>query len=863
MLSKVKGTPVMRQFWRTKKENPDSVLLFRMGDFYETFEEDAKIASKVLGITLTKRSNGAAADVPLAGFPYHALDQYLHKLLESGYKVAICEQIEDPKDAKGIVKREVVEVVTPGTSLSDNFLNQNENNYLASLVIEKNLASISLLDFSTGEFFGLSVNIKDLENIIYQYNIKEIIIPESTLRNVKKLKINKSILITGVPNWYLDSNIASDYLKAHFKIHNFKGFGISNDSSLIKSAAFGLDYVNQNYKGKTSHIISYKKIEDSEYLALDSYTLNNLEVFSPINHENKNATLINTIDQTSTAIGSRMLRKWIRKPLTNIDKINSRLNSIQEFIEYSSNRDKVIDLMKYCSDIDRILSRISANKTNPRDILSLANSLMLIDSIKKIAAKSKLKNINSLLSKSYNLNTLLKMILNIIVEDAPANYLKGGFVRDGFNKELDEYRKISKNATKWLLEYQKKIQEETKIKKIKIGYNRVFGYYIEVSKVNIDKVPENFIRKQTLTNAERYFTEELKEYENKILNSQENVIRIEIEILDKLKDDIIKFNDKILENSRILAKIDIASSLSLFAERNNYIKPKFSNRREIKIKNSRHPVIEQLFSIEDDFIPNDFDVNNKNRQISIITGPNMAGKSTFLRQLGLIVILAQSGIYVPCTKAKLPIIDKLFTRVGASDNLASGESTFLVEMNETANILNNLTSKSLILLDEIGRGTSTYDGLALAWSITEFIHESKFAPITLFATHYHELINLADKLKKASNHSVSIQEEDDKIVFLRKIIPGGIDKSYGIHVAKMAGIPSKVLLRSYEILEGLLKANKSQTKIADIKFNSFANNLNEEKNKKIKTKLESIDINNITPVEAIIILGELVNENKN
>ena len=852
-----KGTPVMRQFWKMKKNNPDSILLFRMGDFYETFEEDAKTTSKILGITLTKRSNGAASDGPLAGFPFHALDQYLHKLLKSGHRVAICEQVEDPKDAKGIVKREVVEIASPGTSISENYLDQEENNYLASIVFDRNKLGISILDYSTGEFKGITVPIDSMGQIISQYNIKELIISESQHEAFHHIIKKYDFLITKVPNWYLDIKIANDYLKDHFNLISLKGFGIQNEPLLIKSAAFALDYVDKNYCGKIEHIINFKKIQEENIMILDSYTIKNLELFKSISRGDKNGTLINSIDSTKTSSGSRLLKKWILHPLTDKNKINDRLYRIEEMNNNTEVRDFIIKELNETSDIERILSKTSANKSTPRDFISMANTLESLNDISKKISKNKFKYNHKLLSSKQNLKSLISLINKTIIQEPPLNHLKGSFIKDGVNSNLDEYRKISKNAKDWLVNYQVKIQEKTKINKIKIGYNRVFGYYIEVTNPHLDKIPDNFIRKQTLTNAERYFTEELKDYEEKILSAEENIVKIEVELFNKLRDKLLTQIKGLLHNAMILSRLDISSSLSKVSQDKNYIRPKITTNNSIVIKNSRHPVIEDILGFEDDFIPNDINVDNNKNQISLITGPNMSGKSTYLRQIGIIIILAQSGCYVPCENAKISIIDRLFTRVGASDNLAGGESTFLVEMNETANILNNLTSRSLILLDEIGRGTSTYDGLSIAWAITEFLHNSKYSPITLFATHYHELIELVDNLKNAKNYSVMVKEDHGNVVFLRKIIKGGTDKSYGIHVAQMAGIPKQVISRSDKILRSLSNEKKS------IDFNSEDQLIHEGQTDiyvKFLDKIKSIDPNKISPLEGLMILNEIIDE---
>ncbi len=857
MDKKPKGTPVMRQFWETKRKNPDSVLLFRMGDFYETFEEDAKIASKILGITLTKRSNGAASDVPLAGFPYHALDQYLHKLLKHGYRVAICEQVEDPKEAKGIVKREVVEIASPGTSISESYLKQGENNYLGAIVFDKNRLGLSILDYSTGEFKGLTLSVDEIDQLIFQYSIKELIVSESQYEAFHHIVKKYDLLISKVPNWYLDVKISNDYIKDHFNLISLKGFGIENEPLLIKSAAFALDYVDKNYRGKVNHIINYKKIQDNEVMILDSYTVKNLELFRSISSGDSNGTLIKSIDNTKTPSGSRLLKKWISRPLTDPKRIRIRLDRIEEMNKESGIRDSIIKTLRDTSDLERILSKTSAFKSNPRDLVALASSLKSLEDISSEIKKSKFRFNYKLIKSRYDLNELIKLINNTIIDEPPINLLKGSFIRDGVNAELDDYRSISKNAKDWLVNYQVDIQKKTKINKIKVGYNRVFGYYIEVTNANLDKIPDDFIRKQTLTNAERFFTEELKDYENKILSAEENINKIETEVFNSLREEVLNCIEGILNNAKILSKLDICTSLSKTSEFKKYIRPEISNDNSIVIKDSRHPVIEDILGHDDDFIPNDIVIDNKKNQISLITGPNMSGKSTYLRQIGIIIILAQAGCYVPCSEAKISIIDRLFTRVGASDNLAGGESTFLVEMNETANILNNLTDSSLILLDEIGRGTSTYDGLSIAWAITEFLHNSKKSPITLFATHYHELIELVDKLKNAKNYSVMVKENAGNVVFLRKIIKGGTDKSYGIHVAKMAGIPKNVIRRSDKILKTL----SSEKKSIDFDENEYVTDSELPSRYKIfLDRIKSIDTNQISPLEGLIILNELIDE---
>tara|TARA_B100000579_G_scaffold437716_1_gene468569 strand:- start:1644 stop:4223 length:2580 start_codon:yes stop_codon:yes gene_type:complete len=845
------STPVMRQFWKAKDSYPNSIMLFRMGDFYETFDEDAKIASKILGITLTKRSNGAASSVPLAGFPYHSLDQYLHKLLKNGHRVAICEQVEDPKASKGIVKREVVEVLSPGTAIAEKFLNHKENNFLCSLFIHKDMFSYSILDYSTGEFSAGENNINELYNTISQYQISEIIICKKQIKKIDLSKIN-GILVTTYHDWIADPKFCYENLIEHFGTKSLKGYGfIDEDLSIISSGA-ALEYVKNNYFGRVKHITSLYKIISEDIMRIDSSTLNNLEIFNSISNQGIKGTLINTIDNTLTPMGSRLLRQHVSKPLLSSKEINYRLSMVNEYLDNHIDDLDILEKFKTISDIPRIISKICTNKSNPRDVIYLSNSLLTILEIKQNTSKS--KKINKLLSKVKGIKKICKEISKIIKDEPSANLMKGGYINSGVSKKLDEFRSISDNANQWLLDYQLNQQELTGISSLKIGYNKVFGYYIDITKTHMSKVPDNYIRKQTLTNSERYFTEELKSYEHKILTSTDQIVSIENRIYKELMLFITKYIHEIQFNSDIIAQIDVVVSHSITANENNYVMPKINEKSStFKIINSRHPVIEKLLPISEKFITNDLLLNNNKKQIAIITGPNMAGKSTFLRQIGLMSILAQIGSYVPASKANIPIIDQLFTRVGASDNLSKGESTFLVEMNETANILNNATPESLIILDEIGRGTSTFDGLSLAWSITEYIHNNPLVKAkTLFATHYHELIDLADDLPDAFNLNISVEEHNDDIIFLRKIKKGGANKSYGINVAKMAGLPSYILNRARELLFQFMDFKDDKELIHQQELFNAKDMLLEEFNK--------INLDNITPMEAMNILHDLKNK---
>ena len=850
-------TPVMRQYWEAKKSYPDSIMLFRMGDFYETFDEDAKIASKVLGITLTKRSNGAASSVPLAGFPYHAYDQYIHKLLASGYKVALCEQVENPKLAKGIVKREVVELLTPGTAINNNFLNTNENNFLSSVYIEDENLGFAIIDNSTGELICGETVLNELNDIVSRYKIREILVSDTQKKQIKSI-VFSNIMITSYEDWKADKLNAYDKLIKQFKTKSLKGFGLENKHLAIIAASSCISYVETNSFGKTNHINSITKIDSKEFMHLDSFTLKNLEIFESLNN-NKNATLINVVDKTLTASGSRLLKLNLLKPLRNIKKINYRLDCVSEFINHNVVLDSIRSLLENVSDIQRIVVKISNDKANPQDIFHLSNSLSIINKIKKILIPAMGKNIKKI-NETNNLSKIIKIISQTIKENPAVNLLKGGYVKEGVNKELDELRNIASKANDWLVKYQQNERIRNKIPSLKINYNKVFGYFIDVTKTHIDKVPDNYIRKQTLVNNERYFTNELKEYEEKILSAKDKIIDIERSIFNVLLKDILIESKRIQKNAKILAEIDVTCSNAFIAIENNYIKPSISNDKKFILENSRHPVVEKLLPFGEEFISNNLELNYNKKQIAIITGPNMAGKSTYLRQIALITLLAQSGSYVPAQKCVFGLVDKLFTRVGASDNLAGGESTFLVEMNETANILNNATNKSLVILDEIGRGTSTFDGISLAWAITEYLHNNtNCKPRTLFATHYHELISLANDLSSCFNLNIEVQEYKDEVIFLRKIKEGGASKSYGIHVAKLAGIPNQVIKRAGNILNdfynnemSLSTNNKKQLPL----FSSKDYEKDDENNKLLQ-ELKEINLDRLTPLESLNVLHSL------
>ena len=861
MIDKNKATPVMKQFWNIKEQHQGCIILFRMGDFYETFEKDAEITSKILGIALTKRSNGAAASVALAGFPYHSLDQYLYKLLKAGHRVAICEQVEDASQAKGIVRREVVEVVSPGTTVSDKFLDHNNNNYICSAYYDRANIGVSLLDYSTGEFYANQIEANNFDNLISQYNISEFLVLESQQELFEKFKSIKEIFTNSISDWLNEFNYNNEILCNHFNVKSMKGFGLNNKSSCIISSGIIMHYLNENFNRKSSHINNLKSLSYNNKMQLDYYTTRNLELFeSLLNSNKKKGTLLSTIDKTVTSSGSRLLKNWVTSPLIDKKLINNRLDIIEEFINDYNFLDYTRNELKNTYDIKRIMSKISCKKVNSIDLINLSDSLNFLNSFKGKISSDK-KHIIKLLNKIFNTDQVITLINKTLKDQPSINMKKGNFIRDGFSSDLDELRTISNDANDWMLNYQQKLKEETNISSLKISFNKIFGYYIDVTKIHSEKVPEYFIKKQTLVNNERYFTEELKEFEDKILNADHKIIILENQIFNDLCIQILTNISHIQSNADFISKIDIFSSLAYLSINNRYIRPKISNSFTLEIKNGRHPVVEQLISNDDQFISNDTSLNSK-EFLSIITGPNMAGKSTYLRQIGLIVIIAQIGSFVPADYAKVGIVYKLFTRVGASDNLAEGESTFLVEMQETANIINNATKNSLIILDEIGRGTSTYDGLSIAWAVTEFIHDSIKAK-TLFATHYHELVELANNLNNGNNLNVLVEESSGKsdIVFLRKIVNGGTDKSYGIYVAKMAGLPNQVISKSKIYLELLINKDKNTSLINDKEIKNLINKIDKEENhlhKDLMNELSKININDISPLESLNILNEII-----
>jgi len=854
-------TPVMRQYNAVKAKYPDALVLFRMGDFYETFREDAKQAAKILNITLTKRANGKAASVPLAGFPYHALESYLHKLLKAGLKVAICEQVEDPKLAKGVVKREVVEIVTPGTAISDRFLEKEKNNYLVSVYINDKAAGLAALDISTGEFYLSEVPAARLTEAVLDLHPAEIICPESIQKEIKALFASQVLRVTAVDDWVFTYETAYQTLIEHFKTDSLKGFGCQDAVYGIIAAGPVLYYLRQNYQTNLQHIYAIRNLATDDAVLIDDFTRRNLEIFQTMQTGAKHGALMDVIDQSVTPMGVRLLTKWIIRPLRNPEAINVRLDQVEFLRNNAKIRRSLRDLLAHCGDPERLISRLSTNRASAREVVALKNTLKLIPAIREnLAEQTPYSTILAELDPLPELVDLLDHAIND--ENLPLSIREGGFINDGYSTELDEYRHLAHHGKEWIARLQETERQKLNIPSLKVGYNKVFGYYIEVTRTHAEKIPPEYIRKQTLVNNERFITPDLKEYEEKLLNAEERIGQIEFELFQELREKILQFIEAIQKNANALAQIDVLAGLAELAEKNRYCRPVINNETSIEINAGRHPVVEHLLPVGEKFIANDLRIDNQSAQILIITGPNMAGKSTYLRQIGLIVLMAQIGSFVPADSATIGVVDKIFTRVGASDNLAAGESTFLMEMHETANILNNVTPHSLVLLDEIGRGTSTYDGMAIAWSVTEYLHNHpNVAAKTLFATHYHELTELEKILPRVKNYNVAVREYGDRVIFLRKIIPGGCDKSYGIHVAQMAGVPGEVISRAKEILANLTPAERALPSDADHFRSQPAPDtrqllLFESAHSELEKELADLDIDNLTPLEALHKLDE-------
>ena len=866
-------TPLMRQYRKIKEKYPDTILLFRMGDFFETFEEDAVTTSKVLGITLTKRSNGGASEVPLAGFPHHALDNYLPKLVKAGYRVAVCEQLEDPKYAKGIVKRDVIEVVTPGANFSEKILDHKSNNFLAAVYIKDDICGFSFCDVSTGEFAASEILLKNLAEQIDIINPSEILISKREKEKVyKALDYNpdasfneqkNKFFFTKVDDWVFNLDYAKEVLTNHFGTQSLKGFGIEDMREGIIAAGCIMNYLNETQKNNLPHVKKIYNYDYTDYIILDPSTKRNLEITSSMNEGSREGSLISILDRTQTAMGGRLLKKWISRPLKKEEQIKKRLDAVKDFSENKNERKKITEDLKSVADLERLLSKVSTGRAVARDIVQLKISLKKIIEIRAKLEKFSSPSILALKNNLVEINDLILKIEKCINENFISGIDTYGVINKGYDKELDEIKDILINGKTWMENFQSKERARTGINSLKVDFNKVFGYYIEITKANLEKAPPDYIRKQTLVNAERYITEDLKVYEDKILNAEEKINSLENKIFLELRNTILEFTDPIQKNALLIATLDALISFAEVSEVYKYVMPDISESSMLDIKEGRHPVIERLLPPGEKYIANDTLIDTENNQILIITGPNMSGKSSYLRQTGLIVLLAQIGCFVPARSASIGIVDKIFTRVGASDNISKGESTFLVEMHEAANILNNATEKSLILLDEIGRGTSTYDGISIAWAMTEYLHENpNVRAKTLFATHYHELNALADLYKRIKNFRVEVREFNDKVIFLRKITEGTADHSYGIQVAQMAGLPVSVTNRAKEILRSLEDKEYKRKNKDDFQISMFESAVTEFRDEALRKMLEDIDINNITPMEAMNLLKRMKDELK-
>ncbi len=866
-----KLTPMLKQFLKIKNQHPDKLILFRMGDFYETFFDDAKIASKYLGITLTSRNKKADDPIPLAGFPHHALDNYLDKLVKNGIKVVICEQLEDPKKAKGLVERGITDIITPGSIIDSNLLENSQNNYLAAVYYPENASKIgiSFLDASTADYYFSEIKENQLKNELTRFNPSEIVvIDKNTEDKIKNLLKNQAPTITLFEDFFYDYQEAKEILTDQFHTSGLEGFNAKGKKNGIIAAAIALIYIKSLKKSELSHINSIRYYSIDNFMQVDETTRRNLELLRSLRFGNKIGTLISVLDKTKTPMGSRELEKRLLNPLLNKNEIEKRLDFVGIFKEKIYLTTDLRNILSNIGDLSRLLSKVGTLRINPKEINALKNYLSSSVLIKNILEKYNYDLINELVQQIGNYNRIIEFIDKAVTEDPPHIITEGNIIKEGYNAELDELRQISLDGKKWIARMEESEREKTGIPSLKVGYNKVFGYYIEITKTHKDRVPDYYIRKQTLVNSERYISPQLKEYESKVLGAEERIKNIEYELFTEIRKEIKKYLTEMQKFEQIVAEIDVYTNFAYIAHQNDYHRPEFNAEGILEMKNSRHPVIEKLLESEK-FIPNDVYLNDTDHLIAIITGPNMAGKSTYLRQVGLLIIMAQTGSFIPAEKANLPIIDKVFTRVGASDNLAFGQSTFLVEMLETANILNSATNKSLILLDEIGRGTSTFDGLSLAWSIVEYIHNyPKLKAKTLFATHYHELTELESILNGVKNYNISVKEWNDNIIFLRKIERGSADQSYGIQVAQLAGIPKRVIKRAKQILQnleeneispqGLIAKVKKQTKnkSPQLDFLDYMMKLSDEKDE-ILEEIRNIDINSLTPIEALKILADL------
>jgi DNA mismatch repair protein MutS len=857
-------TPLMKQHKDIKAKYPDAVLLFRVGDFYETFGEDAHIASRVLGITLTKRSNGSASSVDLAGFPHHSLETYLHKLVKAGYRVAICDQLEDPKLTKGIVKRGVTELVTPGVATSDKLLENRTNNFLAVLHLAEPVCGIAFLDITTGEFYAAEGNTEYMDKLMQSFQPSEVILSKSQVKRFRE-QFDTKVYTFQLDEWIFREQYAYDQLVEHFQTQSLKGFGVEDMKAAITACGVAIHYLKDTEHANLQHINTLQRITATDFLWMDRFTIRNLELIHSSYEQGSN--LLQAIDHTYTPMGARLMKRWMIFPLYDMHRIEQRLNLVSLFLLNQDLNHGLSNLVKQTGDVERLVGKIPLKKANPREVLQLARSLHFMQQMREVCLASGEDALRKMAEPMQPLTEIRQRIIDTISEDAPALASKGGMIREGINEELDHLRTISRSGKDYLLQIQQQESQRTGISSLKVSFNNVFGYYLEVTHTHKDKVPPEWIRKQTLANAERYITPELKEYEEKILGAEDRILVIELELYQQLLAGIEPYIAPIQHNANITAQLDCLLCFAHNAQQYNYHRPTLVSEPILEIKEGRHPVIEQQLPPGDSYITNDIRLDKEEQQAIILTGPNMSGKSALLRQTAIITLMAHMGSFVSATSATIGLTDKIFTRVGASDNLSGGESTFMVEMNETASIINNLSERSLVLLDEIGRGTSTYDGISLAWSIVEYLHNSPARPKTLFATHYHEINELERHLPRVKNYHITHKETGNKVIFLRKLAPGGSRHSFGIQVARMAGMPPKLLDRANEILAQLEEkhagtgAETMQQKVKNIKpAPNFQLNIFDgvtEDMRRIQQLLDETDINTLTPVEALMKLNEM------
>ncbi|MCS3634204.1 DNA mismatch repair protein MutS [Salinibacter ruber] len=886
-------TPLMRQYYKIKERHPKAILLFRMGDFYESFDDDAKTVSRLLGITLTERNNGDADDVPMAGFPHHALDSHLPKLIRSGLRVAICEQVEDADDSSGkVVDRDVVEVVTPGVSFHDQLLNPKQSNFLAALHFgtgrDKDRIGFSFIDATTGEFSVTEAGIDQLQDLIQTVAPSEVIVDKRKTERLQQHLREVPFTVTEQEDWVFKYDFAYQTLLEHFETHSLKGFGVDDMDLGVVASGAALHYLGETQKGALPHVRKIKRYSKDEHIALDPETKRNLELVQSIQDDGHEGTLVSILDETETPMGGRRLRAWLVRPLRDVGRIRHRLDAVEACVDDRTLRDDLREELNQMGDLERLAGKVATGRAAPGDLIAIKHTLRRLPNVLGLLADADSDALGAIEDDLRPCPEMVDRIQSALVDDPPAKISEGGLIRDGYSEELDELRTIAQEGKDWVANLETEESERTDIPSLKVGFNKVFGYYIEVTNTHADKVPEDYIRKQTLVDSERYVTPELKEMEEKILTAEEKIETLEQELFNELRDQIAQQTGILQENAELLAHLDCFAGLAEVAEQHDYTRPSVDDGLTIDIEEGRHPVVEQTLPPGDPFIPNDMALDPDDEQVLIITGPNMAGKSVALRQVGLIVLLAQVGSFVPAEAAQIGVVDRIFTRVGASDNLAAGESTFLVEMNEAANILNNATARSLILFDEVGRGTSTFDGLSIAWAIVEYLHERpEVAARTLFATHYHELNAMADRLERVHNYRIQVSEHEGEIVFLRKLIPGGADHSYGIEVAKMAGLPDAVIARAREVLQNLesqhlevgadeadgapsedppsgdgVRAKKGEADAVPDLEDSQANQMHlfgqpDPAAEEIKEMLGEIDPNRITPVEALMKLAEM------